>query len=350
MMLNTRPIGLMFKQHPRDAANVNAFKNMCDPYNKLDNLINRIPGWRLLISSFRARLQERMLNRSASLAMSTSILEALPGKLDIKRHSPCIFYITASLAMSGKLDIKRHSPSILYISASLVMSASVLEALPGKLDIKRHSPCILYISASLAMSTSILEALPCKLDIKRHSPCVFYITASLAMSGKLDIKRHSPCILYISASLVMSTSVLDALPGKLDIKRHSPCILYISASLMMSTSVLEALPCKLDSPSILYLYCHMTLQKLDKYKWMVGIFVKCSTGSEIIRIHHECEGRIEKTVPRFTVWHHKACRVMTNGDPEERIFSPTLTRIMASFFLLTTVFIYSFTNFKAWVR
>ena len=34
-----------------------------------------------------------MLNRSASLAMLTSILKALPGKLDIKRHSPSILYI-----------------------------------------------------------------------------------------------------------------------------------------------------------------------------------------------------------------------------------------------------------------
>ena len=34
-----------------------------------------------------------MLNRSASLAMSTSILKALPGKLDIERHSPSILYI-----------------------------------------------------------------------------------------------------------------------------------------------------------------------------------------------------------------------------------------------------------------
>ena len=31
-----------------------------------------------------------MLNRSASLALSTSVLKALPGKLDIKRHSPYI--------------------------------------------------------------------------------------------------------------------------------------------------------------------------------------------------------------------------------------------------------------------
>ena len=35
---------------------------------------------------------------------------------------------------------------------------------------------------------------------------------------------------------------------------------------------------------------------------------------EIIRIHHECEGGIAKSIPRMTVWHHKACRMMTNGD------------------------------------
>ena len=34
-----------------------------------------------------------MLNRSASLAMSTSILKAFPGKLDIKRHSPSILSV-----------------------------------------------------------------------------------------------------------------------------------------------------------------------------------------------------------------------------------------------------------------
>ena len=33
--LNPRPIGLVFKQHPRDPANVNAWKNMCDPYTLL---------------------------------------------------------------------------------------------------------------------------------------------------------------------------------------------------------------------------------------------------------------------------------------------------------------------------
>ena len=40
-----------------------------------------------------------------------------------------------------------------------------------------------------------------------------------------------------------------------------------------------------------------------------------------IRIYHECEGRIEKSVPRIAIWHHVACRVMTNDDPEGRIFN-----------------------------
>ena len=43
------------------------------------------------------------------------------------------------------------------------MSTSVLKALPGKLDIKRHSPSFLYGSASLAMATGVLKALPGKL-------------------------------------------------------------------------------------------------------------------------------------------------------------------------------------------
>ena len=38
-----------------------------------------------------------MLNRSASLAMSTCVLKALPGKLDIKRHSPSILYIILTI-------------------------------------------------------------------------------------------------------------------------------------------------------------------------------------------------------------------------------------------------------------
>ena len=59
---------------------------------------------------------------------------------------------------------------------------------------------------------------------------------------------------------------------------------------------------------------------------------------ENIRIYHECEGRIEKSVPRIAVWHHKACPVMTNGDPEGQIFLSYPHTNNGLVFLLTTVF------------
>ena len=62
----------------------------------------------------------------------------------------------------------------------------------------------------------------------------------------------------------------------------------------------------------------------------------------MIRIYHECEGRIEKPVPRIAVPHHEACRVMTNGDPEGRIILSYPHTNNEFFFLLTTVFIYLF--------
>ena len=32
------------------------------------------------------------------------------------------------------------------------------------------------------------------------------------------------------------------------------------------------------------------------------------------------KGQIENPVLRNTIWHHEACRVMPNGDPEGQIF------------------------------
>ena len=61
---------------------------------------------------------------------------------------------------------------------------------------------------------------------------------------------------------------------------------------------------------------------------------------QIIRIYHE--GKVEKLVPRIAVWHHEACRVMTNGDPEGRIFLSYPQTNNGFYFLLTTVFIYLF--------
>ena len=51
-----------------------------------------------------------MLNRSASLAMSTCVLKALPGKLDIKRHSPSILYVNA-----GHLTLFQVSFDVIYL-------------------------------------------------------------------------------------------------------------------------------------------------------------------------------------------------------------------------------------------
>ena len=51
------------------------------------------------------------------------------------------------------------------------------------------------------------------------------------------------------------------------------------------------------------------------------------------------EGWIEKSVTRITVLHHEACRVMTNGDSEGRIFLSCPHTNNGSFFLLTPVFL-----------
>ena len=60
-----------------------------------------------------------MLNRSASLAMSTSVLKALPGKLDIKRHSPSILYTPT------RLEQQRATPEPALQNGHLVRSPEV---------------------------------------------------------------------------------------------------------------------------------------------------------------------------------------------------------------------------------
>ena len=59
---------------------------------------------------------------------------------------------------------------------------------------------------------------------------------------------------------------------------------------------------------------------------------------QIIRIHHECEGGIEKqSVPMTTDWHCKACQVMANGDHEGRNFISHPHTYTGFYFLLTTL-------------
>ena len=160
-----------------------------------------------------------MLNRMASLAMSTSVLKSLFGKLDNPRHSRCILYISASIAtsksvlkaLSGKLDIKRHSRSILYISASLTMSKSILKSMTGKLDSKRYSPSIIYILASLAMSTSVLKSLPGKLDIKDTHLVRASWTARAKRVSSNGTQAHTFRIRYLSANFRMICSISKSL-------------------------------------------------------------------------------------------------------------------------------------------
>ena len=71
-----------------------------------------------------------------------------------------------------------------------------------------------------------------------------------------------------------------------------------------------------------------------------------------IRIYHECEGRIEKSVLRIAVWHHETCRVMTNGDPEGRIFLsyPQTNNGFFTCSLLNTAFYVYKGSRSSWMR
>ena len=62
----------------------------------MGKLINRIPGSGLLISSLPGSALRMHVESLGKLTMSTSILKALPGKLDIKRYSPSILYYSAN--------------------------------------------------------------------------------------------------------------------------------------------------------------------------------------------------------------------------------------------------------------
>ena len=57
----------------------------------MGKLINRIPGSRLLISSLPG---SALRTHVESLVKPRDVNKALPGKLDIKRHSPSILYLS----------------------------------------------------------------------------------------------------------------------------------------------------------------------------------------------------------------------------------------------------------------
>ena len=88
-----------------------------------------------------------------------------------------------------------------------------------------------------------------------------------------------------------------------------------------------------------------TLERQAKKCMHVGGSTETPGRVRIIRIYHECEGRIEKYFPRIAIWHHEACRVMTNGDPLGQICLSYPHTSNGFFFFRITVFIYFFIIF-----
>ena len=69
--------------------------------NQLGKLINRIPGSCLLISSLPGSASRTHVESLSKPVMSTSIPEALPDKLAIKRHPPSILYLSVTSHMNS---------------------------------------------------------------------------------------------------------------------------------------------------------------------------------------------------------------------------------------------------------
>ena len=63
-----------------------------------------------------------------------------------------------------------------------------------------------------------------------------------------------------------------------------------------------------------FVYCFRALPWFQKTLSSIHTFL------HILRISNECEDAIEKSVQRIAVWHHGACRLMTNDDRDGRIF------------------------------
>ena len=70
--------------------------------------------------------------------------------------------------------------------------------------------------------------------------------------------------------------------------------------------------------------------------WIEPYLVKTQ---KTIRIHHKCEGGLEKSIPRITDWYQEACPVMTSDDHKGRIFLSYPHTHDRFFFLLTTKYL-----------
>ena len=134
--------------------------------------------------------------------MSTSLLEALLGKLVLKRHSHSIFYILAS-----RFKMRSGSPAYKTLYLKTLVN-------------------FLYISANPAIQQVFSK--PCLVNlISKDTHLVFSISrrASRCQQGLLKpylvnlISKDTHLVFFFYLDMPCdSTSVLEDLPGKLDIK------------------------------------------------------------------------------------------------------------------------------------
>ena len=68
-----------------------------------------------------------MLNCSARLAMSTCVLKALPGKLDIKRHSPSILYLLLLASVLALLSAPINVKVLCYSLKTILFADPIIE-------------------------------------------------------------------------------------------------------------------------------------------------------------------------------------------------------------------------------
>ena len=70
----------------------------------------------------------------------------------------------------------------------------------------------------------------------------------------------------------------------------------------------------------------MYISLLCSYLYLLSVCLhssvsySCCMMYEFNRIYHECKDGIEKSIPRITNWHHKACHVMITSDRQGRLF------------------------------
>ena len=84
---------------------------------RVNQLINRIPGSPLSISSLPGRASRMHVEWLGKPRDSTSILEALPGKLDIKRHSPSILYVTLIVCIDAFKSTFLQTCQVIFLSS-----------------------------------------------------------------------------------------------------------------------------------------------------------------------------------------------------------------------------------------